>query len=69
LLSLLLVANRKKGWRSLGNVEAWRTFLNGEDIEINYAETIKWFEMASVKGSARAKSYWRIILVSGGHGV
>lgn len=56
-----------------GDVEAMlklgELFLNGEDIEINYAEAIKWFEMASVKGSARAKSYWGVILVSGGHGV
>lgn len=56
-----------------GDVEAMLKlgglFLNGEDIEINYAEAIKWFEMASLKGSARAKSYWGIILVSGGHGV
>jgi TPR repeat protein len=56
-----------------GDIEAMlklgELFLNGEGIEINYAEAIKWLEMASVKGSARAKSYWGIILVSGGHGV
>ena len=49
----------------LGNL-----FLNGEEeIEINYAEALKWFELASAKGSAEAMAYCGFIYEHGGHGV
>lgn len=44
-------------------------FLKGEKVDVNYAEALKWFELAAAKGSVRAKTYCGIILVSGGHGV
>ncbi len=51
-------------------IKLGRIFLvEDKDVEINYAEALKWFEAASAKGSAEAMAYCGYIHYHGGHGV
>ena len=51
-------------------IELGRTFLSdNNDVEINYAEALRWFEAASAKGSAEAMAYCGYIHYHGGYGV
>lgn len=51
-------------------VKLGKIFLSeDEDVEINYAEALKWFELASAKGSAEAMAYSGFIYEHGGYGV
>jgi TPR repeat protein len=51
-------------------VELGRIFLSEDkDVEINYAEALKWFDAASAKGSPEAMAYCGYVHYYGGHGV
>ena len=64
------IQEKAAGGDTVAMVKLGRMFLSDEDeVEINYAEALKWFESAAAKGSAEALAYCGYVLYHGGNGV
>ncbi|MEI8245400.1 MAG: tetratricopeptide repeat protein [Lentisphaerota bacterium] len=68
--SILSLQEKATGGDTAAMIKLGRVFLTGnEDVEINYAEALKWFEAASAKGSGEAMAHCGLIYNCGGNGV
>jgi TPR repeat protein len=68
--SITALQEKAAGGDIAAMVALGRMFLDdNKDVEINYAEALKWFEAASAKGSAEAAAYCGYICHYGGYGV
>ena len=68
--TIKVLQEKASGGDTAAMIKLGRIFLTGnEDIEINYAEALRWFESASAKGSGEAMAHCGLIYYCGGNGV